>query len=234
MPVDQCLLATGLCSVSGMLPDIDSNNGVPLRESLAFGAAVVPMLLIDRFRHLGFSTDMMVLVGALVYLLIRFGLGWFLRKYTVHRGMFHSIPAGIIFAELAFLICDSNDVSVRVFKAVAVLIGFFSHLLLDEFYSLYWHRGRLKKKKSFGTAFKLWGPKLWGNVSTFAKLAVLTYVVINEPRWMEGWRHEHQPHLAEDGIHPAEPNIAGSPTSDTAEDEANMARRVWMYQPRSQ
>ncbi|MBN2292690.1 MAG: metal-dependent hydrolase, partial [Pirellulales bacterium] len=42
MPIPTCLLAGGLCSVSGMLPDIDSDSGVPLRESLAFAAAVVP------------------------------------------------------------------------------------------------------------------------------------------------------------------------------------------------
>lgn len=246
VPVDQCLLATGLCGVSGMLPDIDSGSGVPLRESLAFGAAVVPMLLIDRFRHMGFTTDMMVLSGAMVYLFIRFGVGWFLRKYTVHRGMFHSIPAGLIFAELAYLICDCEQTEIRLFKAAAVLIGFFSHLLLDEFYSLYWHRGRLKRKKSFGTAFKLWGPKLWGNVSTFAKLAVLSYVILNEQEWSQHLHDHGAPHLADEQVRPVPPNIAGPtgavpytagpgitpPDVYTPEEDPSMVRRVWLRQPR--
>ena len=41
-PLETCLLATGLCSVSGMLPDLDSGPGRPLRESVTFAAAVVP------------------------------------------------------------------------------------------------------------------------------------------------------------------------------------------------
>ena len=39
LPLDTCMLAGGLCSVSGMLPDLDSDSGVPIRESMAFAAA---------------------------------------------------------------------------------------------------------------------------------------------------------------------------------------------------
>ena len=44
VPPPACALAAGLCGVSGMLPDLDSGPGVPLRESVSFAAAVVPML----------------------------------------------------------------------------------------------------------------------------------------------------------------------------------------------
>ena len=53
LPPQTCILAGGLCAVSGMLPDIDSKSGRPLRESLAFGAAIVPMMLADRLRSMG-------------------------------------------------------------------------------------------------------------------------------------------------------------------------------------
>src|SRR5688500_14827490 len=92
MPLPACLLAGGLCSVSGMLPDIDSDSGVPLRESLAFAAAIVPMLMVERFRELGLAPESIALGGAILYLAIRFGLGGMLKRYTVHRGMFHSLP----------------------------------------------------------------------------------------------------------------------------------------------
>ena len=49
VPWPTAVLAGGLCGVSGMLPDLDSGPGVPLRESVAFAAAVVPMLLVHRF-----------------------------------------------------------------------------------------------------------------------------------------------------------------------------------------
>ena len=46
----------------------------------------------------------MVLAAVSLYLFVRFGITNMIRKYTVHRGMFHSIPAGLIFAGLAFLV----------------------------------------------------------------------------------------------------------------------------------
>ncbi len=51
-PLESCILAGGLCSVSGMLPDLDSDSGVPIREATSLAAAVVPMLLVDRLRNL--------------------------------------------------------------------------------------------------------------------------------------------------------------------------------------
>ena len=46
----------------------------PLHESMAFAAAVVPMMLLHRFQHWGLSHEMIILAGAAVYLLIRFGV----------------------------------------------------------------------------------------------------------------------------------------------------------------
>jgi membrane-bound metal-dependent hydrolase YbcI (DUF457 family) len=231
---DQALLAAGLCGLSGMLPDLDSDNSVPLRESLAFGAAFVPMLLIDRFRHLGFTTDMMVLAGAAVYLLIRFGLAAFLRNYTVHRGMFHSVPAALICAELTFLICDCDDLRIRFFKAGAVLLGFLSHLLLDELNSIELRFPWPRLKKSFGTALKLYSRSLWANVSTYAKLALLTWVLLHDSVWDPYASGAHDPaHL----VHGDRPTSAGSgshatqgsPADDAPSDSAasDWWQRLW-------
>ncbi|MCE9552832.1 MAG: metal-dependent hydrolase, partial [Planctomycetes bacterium] len=52
LPLATCALAAGLCSVSGMLPDLDSDSGVPIRETMTLAAAVVPMLLMRRFAHM--------------------------------------------------------------------------------------------------------------------------------------------------------------------------------------
>lgn len=178
------MLATGLCSVSGMLPDLDSDSGVPLRESLAFAAAIVPMMMIPRWRTLGFSPESMVLLGSAVYLLIRFGLGKLLKGYTVHRGMFHSLPAALIATEVAFLIYSRKDINLRYFVALAVTAGFMSHLILDEIWSIGVKRGQIALKKSFGTAIKLWGDSMWANFSCYGKLAALSYLVLHDPVWM--------------------------------------------------
>ena len=184
VPAPTCILAGGLCGVSGMLPDIDSGPGVPLRESMAFAAAVVPMMMIDRFEQFGLSREMIVLLGAGIYLLIRFGLAGALRRCTVHRGMFHSLPAAAIFGEISFLLA-AGDLEMRIYKAGAVVLGYVSHLVLDELYSIEWHRGRLRLKKTFGSAMKLIGKHWWPAVFTFTQLAVLTFIALKEPGWMQ-------------------------------------------------
>ena len=57
----------------GMMPDIDSDSSTPQCESMAFASAVVPMMLVHRFLHIGMTHEMILLAGAAVYRLIRFG-----------------------------------------------------------------------------------------------------------------------------------------------------------------
>ena len=51
MPLPASILASGLCTVAGILPDVDADRGHSLREIMAFLAAVIPVLVLDRFRH---------------------------------------------------------------------------------------------------------------------------------------------------------------------------------------
>ncbi len=186
LPLDTSVLGGALCGFSGMLPDLDSDYGTPLRETMAFTAATIPMLLLHRFQSFGLRPDEMALLGISVYLLMRFGITTLIRKYTVHRGMFHSIPAGLIFAGLAFMICGGTDnLNIRYFKAGAVLAGFMSHLILDEIYSVEWRSGAWRLKKSSGTAFKLWGDDGWANFTCYAKLLLVAGVILGEPSVME-------------------------------------------------
>jgi hypothetical protein len=184
MPLPACILAGGLCGVSGMLPDLDSASGVPKRESIAFAAAVVPLLLAERLRTVGMPYEYIVLLGGFVYLFIRFGMARILTHWTVHRGMFHSLPACLIAGEIAFLISGHEgheSLSVRYFNAVAVMIGFMSHLVLDEIWSLDFRGGRLRFKSSFGTAMKFWGESMGSNLLTYGGLAALSFMALEDP-----------------------------------------------------
>ena len=80
IPIQSCILGGGLCSVSGILPDLDSDSGVPYRESVAFISAFVPMLLISRFQSMGWPRETIVLACALLYIGIRFGVAKVFRK----------------------------------------------------------------------------------------------------------------------------------------------------------
>lgn len=192
VPLDTSILAGAMCGFSGMLPDIDSDFGVPLRETMAFTAAITPMLLVGHFQTLALSHDAMALVAVSMYLFVRFGVTNLIRKYTVHRGMFHSIPACLIFAGLAFLICATAPTfAIRCYKAGGVAAGFMSHLLLDEIYAIEWKGGRWRFKKSFGTAIKFWGEDGWSNFTTYAKLAIVAMLILGEPMVMEHLEQRH-------------------------------------------
>jgi hypothetical protein len=179
VPVSSCLLGGALCSVSGMLPDLDSDSGTPLRESVAFASAVVPMLMLNRFKEMGLSNEAIVLAGAAVYLLIRFGIGRWFCRWTVHRGMFHSIPAMAIVGEIAYLVCHHENHAIQLFFAGAVMLGFASHLVLDEIWSV--DLRRLRLKSSFGTAIKFWSDCWWANLLTYATVVMLGLMIGEEP-----------------------------------------------------
>jgi len=152
---ETAILATALTAVGGMLPDLDSESGRPVRELTGLAAAVLPLLLVPRLLSAGLSQEgvLATLVG--LYLLIRYGLPQILRRMTVHRGMFHSLPAMLIAGLIVYLEYASPDRGLRLFLALGVMLGFFSHLILDELYSVDFHGLRLKLKSSAGSAVKL-------------------------------------------------------------------------------
>jgi len=182
-PAETCIFAAGLCSVSGMLPDVDSDPGRPLKESLSFAAAVISTMLVDRFQQFHLSMEGITLACAATYLVIRFGFSAVLKRFTAHRGMFHSLPAAVVFGEVAFLLM-SGDVALRWYKAGAVTLGYLSHLVLDELYSVGVVRGRMAVKRSFGTALKLFGRKWLPNLAVYVGVGLLTFLVVKEPDWM--------------------------------------------------
>jgi hypothetical protein len=60
--------------------------------------------------------------------------------------------------------------------AAAVIVGFTSHLLLDEICSVDLRGARVNK--AFGTALKLWAPSPWTTLAMYGFLTYLTWQVI--------------------------------------------------------
>jgi hypothetical protein len=197
--LETSVLAGALCSVSGMLPDLDSDSGRPVQEMSAFAAAVVPMLMLDRFKEFGWSHESMALAGAAIYAAIRFGVAEIFKRYTVHRGMWHSLPACLACGLLAFLIVAGQDIAIRLFKAGAVSLGFLTHLVLDEIWSLQLRSGKLNVKRSFGTALKLFGRDKWANLTMTGLLGMLAFMAIGDPMLMHhfGYQVKVGPQTAE-------------------------------------
>ena len=85
-------LALGLTMLGGMLPDLDSDSGRPVRELSILAGFIFPILLIPRLRRLGMSIEQGFVIIIAVHFLIRYGLSALIRRTSVHRGMFHSLP----------------------------------------------------------------------------------------------------------------------------------------------
>jgi hypothetical protein len=176
------LIAAGLTTLGGLLPDLDSDSGVPVRELFGVAAAVTPILLFDRVKSLcQQSTEQTVVVLAATYLFIRYVLSYLFKSFTVHRGMFHSIPALVIAGLATYLVYPSGDVGRRIFLSGAVMIGFLSHLILDEIYSVDFMGVRLRLNKYAGSALKLVSKSWPATLTTYLLLALLVWRV-----WLVG------------------------------------------------
>jgi hypothetical protein len=136
------------------------------------------LLIIQHVHAIGVSGDRAMLFALITYAVVRYGGAFLLAKLTVHRGMFHSIPALLIAAELTFLAYHTDDLRVRVLMAVGVGIGFLSHLVLDEMYSVQWDGAKVRLAKSSGSAMKFFGSEALPNGIAMGLLLCLSYATL--------------------------------------------------------
>ena len=176
--VVQGILAAVFTWVAGMLPDLDSETGKPVREVFSLLAAAAPLTMMPRLLEWGGDTETAMLLAVVTYIVVRYGGAVLVNKMAVHRGMFHSIPALLIVTQLTFLAYKSDAISVRVVMAGGAALGFLSHLLLDELYSVEWTGIRLKLNQAAGSAVKLFGNNLYANIVAYALLATVTYTTL--------------------------------------------------------
>jgi membrane-bound metal-dependent hydrolase YbcI (DUF457 family) len=172
------MLGAGLTVLGGLLPDLDSDSGVPVREMFSLLAAAAPILLFRRLQQWGFEIEAILVILAGLYLLIRFWISGLFKKWTAHRGMFHSIPAVLIVGLLVFLLDrtskpDPHQLLERAYLAGGMMLGFLSHLLLDELYAIDFEGLTFKPNRFSGSAFKLWSKSRWATMFTYSMLVVL-------------------------------------------------------------
>jgi hypothetical protein len=144
-----------LTALAGLLPDLDSDSGVPVRELFGLAGAFLPMFLLREAGVMGLSPEETLLAFAGLYFGIRYGLAECFRHLTVHRGMFHSVPAMMIVGLMVFVGYRHPEPMQRIFLSVGAMLGFLSHLVLDEFCAVNL-RGVVPKLNSFaGSALKM-------------------------------------------------------------------------------
>src|SRR5262245_2362687 len=152
-------LGAGLCTIGGLLPDLDSDSGVPVRE--LFGITAAGFAAVAYFplkRRLGLPPEQAPVIAAAIYFVIRYVVANVFRKITVHRGMFHSVPAMLIAGLIVFLSFHSDDLLLKLYLGGAVSLGFLSHLVLDELCSVDFNGVAVRLNKFAGSAVKFRSP----------------------------------------------------------------------------
>ena len=168
-----------LSTLGGLLPDLDSASGVEMRSFTGILGVLASLLVWRKIEHLhtppGFEYHLWAMV--LAYLFIRHGLRRLMIRVAVHRGMSHSIPTGALWGAATYLAYPSDFHSIRLAMAFAVMLGFLSHLLLDEICSVDLQGVRVNK--AFGTALKLWAPSPVSTILVYTVLSLLTWKIVH-------------------------------------------------------
>ncbi|MFU8790082.1 MAG: metal-dependent hydrolase [Methylobacter sp.] len=143
--------------LGGLLPDIDAENSRPVKLLFNLLAFTALFMTLSIFKD-QYPSHVLLTIAVGTYLLVRYGLFALFNRFTVHRGVFHSLLATLFFA--LFMTCISYHflhwkAANAWLNGIFIALGFIAHLLLDELYSVDLSNSRMKK--SFGTAFKLWG-----------------------------------------------------------------------------
>jgi membrane-bound metal-dependent hydrolase YbcI (DUF457 family) len=188
-----------LTTMSGLLPDLDSPSGVELKS---FSGILGVLVAVAAWNELGnvhptpaFEFQLWAVVCS--YVMVRHGLRRIMGRVTVHRGMSHSFPTCAVWGALTFLYYPTGYPLLRAIMALAVMIGFLSHLLLDEICSVDLQGARVNK--AFGTAMKFWAPSPWSTLAVYGALSFLTWKVIKT--WPDG------PFPMDPPVDPALPHI---------------------------
>ena len=167
-----------LGTFSGTLPDIDSDTSTALRNFFNFLGVMLAFLVL--FLRIGqLSILEMMIIWAAVFSIVRYGVFQIFTWYTVHRGLFHSIPAALAFGLVVGIICDQffHMSPMKSWLSIFfVILGYLSHLVLDEIYSIEFSSARIKW--TFGSACKLVSLDNWHYyVYLYLLIAILFYFV---------------------------------------------------------
>jgi len=140
--------------IGGILPDIDHNNSIPVRIIQFVITNLVAFLIVYNYLDELKPLETVVLwIG--IYILFEI-IFFFFKKLTTHRGIIHSIPMGILFGLITILFLKNIlhlNLIVSYYIGIFIFIGYLTHLVLDEIYSVDLTGNKIKK--SFGSALKV-------------------------------------------------------------------------------
>lgn len=200
------LVAVTMAGVLGsVLPDIDLKDSRASKTMFAgLGIFFSFAALFNAATKFSIAELWIIWLGTLV--LVRYGLHYVFHRTSVHRGIWHSLIAGVfssVATALVFFYVLKKPEGVAWLAAGFMMIGYITHLVLDEMYSVDVMDTRIKA--SFGTALKVFDRR-YPAASVAMTLATAAAIYIAPPTKMfvdgvrtEGlWSGLHQRMLPKD------------------------------------
>jgi membrane-bound metal-dependent hydrolase YbcI (DUF457 family) len=175
----QALFVVG--TAASLLPDIDADDSKPVRGLFNLVGIVVGFLVAFRLaERIGLLEQVMVWAG--VAAVTAFPVRWAFARMTVHRGIWHSLLMAFVMTLSATVVADVLlGVSALMAWLIGgfVLLGYLTHLVLDEVASVDLLDRRVKR--SFGTAMKPLSLRAWPWSIALMGLSVLLVGLTPDP-----------------------------------------------------
>ncbi|MCW4152941.1 metal-dependent hydrolase [Halomonas sp. 18H] len=171
-----------LTTLGGIMPDIDSDHSHSVRlvfGLLAFISTASAAWLLQARLDFGYW----LMACAATYLMVRYLLAPLFKRFSVHRGVWHSLLAALFVAWTGSALSHGvlgQPAWLAWTHGTALLLGCLVHLTLDEVYSVDLEGMRLKR--SFGTALKLFDyDRPWRAVVLLLLMAAML-------PWLPSWQ----------------------------------------------
>ncbi|BDD11285.1 hypothetical protein FUAX_37170 [Fulvitalea axinellae] len=171
------------CYIGSLMPDIDANRAVITRKFFHYMGILIGVLCSAiLFKRLEYYQVMTLVFGS--WAVSRYLIRPVFSKITTHRGLFHSVPAGLVISGMVgnlilFLNEYRKELSLSrmnkdfiLLSCASFLVGYVVHLLLDESYSI------VRMKRSLGTALKFFEKKRFSGYLLMYILAAILYLSI--------------------------------------------------------
>jgi membrane-bound metal-dependent hydrolase YbcI (DUF457 family) len=137
-----------------VLPDVDLEKSRP-SQAIFLGLALFLSFAVLFKIGVAYSIAEMWLIWLGTFLGVRFGAHAIFHRISHHRGIFHSLLAAAFFGvitAIAFTYGFGATPALAWLGAAFMVLGYLTHLILDELYSVDVYNERIKA--SFGTALK--------------------------------------------------------------------------------
>ncbi|MBF0428187.1 MAG: metal-dependent hydrolase [Magnetococcales bacterium] len=181
------LICLGSCLIGGVLPDVDADESVPLKLSFTVFALLGSFFIMFSQVKV-YSILELIVLWLVTFLFIKLVVFELFTRITVHRGIFHSLPAGIFFAGATAVLMSRlfhHPDKLSWLAGLFLFLGFVVHLILDELVSLNLF-GVGGVSYSFGSAFKLFSRNGWVTGAMYAAVVIILFMAPNLPDVVKG------------------------------------------------